>query len=129
MIEYDETQVNMIVKAFEDHFFIQPTSVASDLGHHINSMLWAIDPLFFLKSLVTSTNLKDSVLKDWTYLSKTDNDSEEGPAGGGLTPDSFLLSDTDRQNTKPPQNVLLYVLIGDPALRLTTDKVVNPWFY
>jgi hypothetical protein len=36
-----------------------------------------------------------------------------------------LLSDTDRQNTKPPQNVLLYVLIGDPALRLTTDKVVD----
>lgn len=44
----------------------------------------------------------------------------------GLKPDSFLLSDTDRQNTKPPQNVLLYVLIGDPALRLTTDKVVDP---
>lgn len=31
VIEYDETQVNTIVKAFEDHFFVQPLSVASGL--------------------------------------------------------------------------------------------------
>ena len=44
----------------------------------------------------------------------------------GLEPDDFLLSDTDRQETKPLQNILLYVLIGDPAFRLTTDEVVKP---
>ena len=40
VIEYDETQVNTIVKAFEDDFFIQPFSVASGLRppHQFNAL-------------------------------------------------------------------------------------------
>lgn len=63
VVEYDETQIVTIVKAFEDHFFIQPISVASGLRppYQFNALdnrsALKVD---FFKSLVTSTNSKGS---------------------------------------------------------------------
>ena len=39
-----------------------------------------------------------------------------------MNPADFALSESDKKSKRPPQNSLLYVLIGDPAFRFTDSE-------